>query len=229
MRWYFPSWNGDIRIRATDDGRQTVMTIIEPTAHELEVLAGCQNVFRAKGFMHGSAKLWKESGDAQRQEVTLDAPLLEIGLLLVGRLKPGVATLTAVTYESGIAKAMGSGEAGYLKWIAEAMKGDVGEVFAEASFRDTEGYAEKQALARAEEKAKQAEKEKAARAAEIEEASKRAANEAKEEAKKAEASQEGDPYRPVPKEEKKVEKKVEPVAASVKRPTSCCPGRARTA
>jgi hypothetical protein len=202
MLWYFPSWNGDVRIAAhPDNPRHTLLTIIEPTAAELEHLEAANSVFRAKGWTRRQ-KLWLTSEDPNRQEVTIEATLLEVGTYLVGKLKPGVATLTAVTTGDGNTTAMGTAESGYLKWISEAMKASGDDAPEDIMFRDQEGYAELQ------------EKKKEAKRAEEERKRERAEEKKRQEEEKRKAAEEA---------EKKKDEKEDKKAATVKRPTTCCP------
>jgi hypothetical protein len=221
MQWYFPSWNGDVRVESDpEDPRRSLLTVIEPTAHELELLDQANAVFRAKKWVHSSTKLWKLSADQTRQQTVVDASLLEVGLILLGRLKPGVATLTAITTEEGKVEAMGSSESGFLAWVGSRIQGDAGATPTMLNLRDEEGYARLQlAKKEAKRREEEAEKAKVAAAEAIEEAKKAKDAEiekakAKKEAKEAEA-----------KEAKKAKgaKGTEPAAATVKRPTTCCP------
>lgn len=97
--WYFPSWNGDIRVEADpeDDDKSTI-TIIKPTDQELKLLVELQAVFETRGYRKG--ELWDPKG-AERQTFELKAPLLQVGQLLLPKLKPTKQTLTAVTVAGG--------------------------------------------------------------------------------------------------------------------------------
>ncbi len=111
MRWYFPTWNGDIRAAVDPkDSERTILTIVDPTAHELEVLKLLAKIFRQKKWYSG--QLWKmpeepENDDpnrqhpAESQQRTIKAPLADIVPLLVKGYKPGDATLSAVVFKDG--------------------------------------------------------------------------------------------------------------------------------
>lgn len=211
MRWFFPSWNGDVRVAShPDNPKHTLLTVIEPTAHELELLTLTNNVFRAKGWVKGGSKLWKKTGDQERQETVVEASLLEVGLILVGRLKPGIATLTAVTTEEGHVEAMGSGEAGFPKWISLQIQGDAGAIPSEINFRDVDGYAERQTEVREEKEHAAQEKADAEKAEADAKTAKKKAEDEKRELAKLE-------------DEKKAAAKTDKAATTVKRPTPCCP------
>ena len=107
MRWYLPSWNGDIRAeQLPSDAGRTRITIIEPTVDELMTLGRLEHQFRDRGWYEKEAALWVPVQDrrrtgAKRQEVLLDASLSDVAPLLIEGYKPGKQTLTAVVYRDG--------------------------------------------------------------------------------------------------------------------------------
>ena len=116
--WYFPSWNGDVRIEThPDDQEKTLVTIIEPTNDELRVLKALAVLFGEKGWMNKRKTIWNPRGNKDRQETTIHAPLLDIGLYMIGHLKPGIATLTAVKLEDGSVTAKATAEKGFMAWL----------------------------------------------------------------------------------------------------------------
>ena len=114
MNWFFPSWNGDVRIAEhPDDNKKTIITIISPTEEEKRVLRSLASIFSAKGWMKRKT-VWNPRGNKDKQETVVDAPLVEIGKLMMAGLKPGLATLTAIKFQDGSVEAMGNGERGVL-------------------------------------------------------------------------------------------------------------------
>lgn len=104
MRWYLPTWNGDIRAEAK--GKETLLTIIKPTGDELMTLGRLEHQFRDNGWWKGDAALWLPVKDrrrsaAKRQEVVVKAPLEDVAPLMVADYKPGKQTLTAIVYRDG--------------------------------------------------------------------------------------------------------------------------------
>lgn len=104
MRWYLPTWNGDIRL--AEDGEKTKMTIIEPTAVELMKLGALEAAFRERGWWKLEEGLWvavkdKRRREAKRQEVLVDAKLADVAPLLVDGYSPGEQTLSAIVYKDG--------------------------------------------------------------------------------------------------------------------------------
>lgn len=107
MRWYLPSWNGDIRAEQAPDWEdRTRITIIEPTTAELLTLGRLEHQFRENGWYDADAALWVPVQDrrrkgAKRQEVIIAAPLNDVAPLMVENYKPGEQTLTAIVYRDG--------------------------------------------------------------------------------------------------------------------------------
>lgn len=116
--WYFPSWNGDVRIEThPDDEGKTLITIIDPTAEELRVLRAMATLFVQKKWLGKRKTIWNPRGNKDQQETVVEAPLLDIGLYMIGHLKPGIATLTAVKFKDGEVRAKATAEKGFLSWL----------------------------------------------------------------------------------------------------------------
>lgn len=162
MLWYFPSWNGDVRIAVDPkDEKRTLLTIIEPTAAEIERIESANTTFLAEGWTE-KERLWLPDGDPERQEVTIDAKLVEVGTVLVAKLKPGVATLTAVTKGDGKTSAMGISEPGYVDWILDALGAEADDSPTEVLFQDEAAAKQREKRKKKEQKRKEKEEKKAA-------------------------------------------------------------------
>jgi len=98
MKWFLPSHNGDIRVEGKSR-RRTLLTIHEPTPHELDLLNQFGRLFQERGWSKTTA-LWDPAGKA-KQTVTLKGPVAEIGAALVQGFKAGEQTLTAVVFRNG--------------------------------------------------------------------------------------------------------------------------------
>jgi hypothetical protein len=128
--WYFPSWNGDLRLEPeADSADKTRLSIVEPTAHEQIVLTGLEKVFREKGWWKGDEPIYAppKGWFKNRQTlvgVTIDAPLSDIGPLVARHLKPGISTLTAIKFEGGKIYAVEGVESELTDAVRIAMGGD---------------------------------------------------------------------------------------------------------
>lgn len=100
MKWYFPSANGDIRVEThPENPKHTLLTIIQPTPHEQDLLARFVRLFRERKWLDREW-LWDPLGE-ERQTVGLGIGLEVVGPLLVDNFKAGQATLTAVIFKDG--------------------------------------------------------------------------------------------------------------------------------
>ena len=96
-KWYVPSFNGDLRLAASPSSpRKTILTIVDPTEHEKEVVSTLSDLFVERSWLKKPIGKWMLGG-----EVFIDAPLDLVGPAFVAALKPGPAVLTAVKYASG--------------------------------------------------------------------------------------------------------------------------------
>lgn len=124
MKWYFPAWNGDVRIEVhPDDSRKTLITMIAPTIEELRIIGGLTEVFKKMGWLGNRKTIWNPRGNKDRQVTIIHAPLFLIGLFLAEKLKPGLATLHAIKLEDGTVTAMGAREKGIYNWFTSLFGG----------------------------------------------------------------------------------------------------------
>ncbi len=117
MRWYVPSWNGDIRFESAPDDR-TIVTMIMPTVAEIAKLVAMERIFYANGWLEGP--LWDPHGDKQVQVRLVSTSLVEVGKRILGAYAPGDAVLTAIRYEGGEIKIVESGS-GFWQKIGSAL------------------------------------------------------------------------------------------------------------
>ena len=90
-KWFIPSWSGDFRLEAETDARCRLI-VVDPTPSEIAQLGRFLTKARKRGFVPAIA------GVQPRGESTLsiDAPVVTAGKLLLGRKAPRKGILTAV-------------------------------------------------------------------------------------------------------------------------------------
>ena len=107
MRWYLPSWNGDVRIEAggTD---QCWLVVVDPTPAELLALAKLRVAFEKssltkKSWLLNDKEFWVQADykKGESQKTLINAPLAKVAPLVVKLLKAGKQTLTAVVLKDG--------------------------------------------------------------------------------------------------------------------------------
>lgn len=100
-----PSWHGDLRLEPNaEDKQKTTLTIVEPTDAEKIALGAIGGILTDRGWLKEPI-LELLSGDPYREnrtmDVILDAPLEEVGPVVIAALKPGPAVLSAVRFKNG--------------------------------------------------------------------------------------------------------------------------------
>ena len=100
MKWYIPSWNGDLRLVPDDtDKEKTLLHIEKPTEREKETLARMGNVFIEQGWLEEltlSKKLFRGI-----KPVVINAPLEKVGPVVSALMRPGPAVLTGILLKDG--------------------------------------------------------------------------------------------------------------------------------
>lgn len=105
MKWYVPSWNGDMRLEPhPGDKSKTILRIEMPTPDEERVL----NEIAGKAMRRKWLDKWEPFvssehpyRDANKWEFVIDAPLEEVGPMAAKIMRPGPAVLTAVRLVNG--------------------------------------------------------------------------------------------------------------------------------
>jgi hypothetical protein len=96
--WFFPAWSGDFRLVPGDEDGTSKLLVMEPTLHELKLLASFMAVARKKKWT--KEKLAADEAIDTRT-IVLAAPLTKVGPALVKITKPADRTLTAVSFKDG--------------------------------------------------------------------------------------------------------------------------------
>lgn len=100
MKWYFPSWTGDFRLRPNSKHPdETDLLISDPTLDEARLLNELGKTLVEKEWI----TRWKavRPGMLFARKTLIRAPLEKVGPLFLSVFKPGPAVLTAVQYASG--------------------------------------------------------------------------------------------------------------------------------
>ncbi len=96
MKWFIPSWNGDIRVESQGDGESTVLKAFSPTPAELEVL----EKFGAHCVKEGWVESWRKRW-GKEVSITIDAPFATVGAVAAQYMRPGAAVLTGISLRDG--------------------------------------------------------------------------------------------------------------------------------
>jgi len=96
MKWFIPTWNGDLRLEPADGGK-TRLVVLEPTAAEREALVRLGQALDREGWL---GERWRQRW-GKRVEVLLNAPLEKVGPLAADVIRPGKAVMTAMAFHDG--------------------------------------------------------------------------------------------------------------------------------
>lgn len=102
MRWFIPSWNGDLRLDPDPDSpkTKTLLSVVKPTEHEKEVLRALGASFVERGWFEKAVNL-DEVNWRGRRKIIINAPLEQVGPVVVKMMRSDPATLTCVKFKDG--------------------------------------------------------------------------------------------------------------------------------
>jgi len=104
MKWFIPSWNGDVRlVPHAESPKQTLMVVEKPTPEEQRLVNAVGAECAKNGWLKDWAIFDPKGGilSAKRWEFVIDAPLVDVGPIVASILRPGPAVLTAIRFENG--------------------------------------------------------------------------------------------------------------------------------
>lgn len=101
MKWYIPTWNGDLRLTPDKDNPEhTLLEIEKPTPEEKRVLDVLEKECRVRNlvdeWMPKSAGLFSST-----ERIVIRAPLTDIGPIVAKMVRPAPNVLTAITFKDG--------------------------------------------------------------------------------------------------------------------------------
>lgn len=94
MKWFIPSWNGDIRVEPKGEG--SLLRVFSPTPREKEALTSLGKQCVEQGWV----KKWKVRW-GKDTSVDINAPFEKIGGIITELLRPGPAVTTAIAFKDG--------------------------------------------------------------------------------------------------------------------------------
>lgn len=102
MKWFIPTWNGDLRlVPDKDNPAHTRLTIEKPTPDEKRILDVLGEECRKRGLVDAWEPEPKGGLFSQTKTIIIRAPLAEIGPVVAKLVRPAPNTLTAITFKDG--------------------------------------------------------------------------------------------------------------------------------
>ena len=97
MKFYIPSWNGDLRLES--DGKEGSRLVVhKPTPHEQKILKEFIRHAKAKGWTNNLPDVPFPN---DKSEVAISAPLSKASKILLKLTRPKKQTLTAISFSDG--------------------------------------------------------------------------------------------------------------------------------
>lgn len=119
MRWFIPSWNGDLRLEPdTKDPNITILTIVKPTAAEIITVNELGKTFEVLGWLDSWETVVKKRFMRSRS-FTVRAPLEKVGPIATSIMRPGNAVLTAIRFRDGMVETVSGKDFPALQELAE--------------------------------------------------------------------------------------------------------------
>lgn len=125
MKWFIPSWNGDLRLVPREgDDQKTTLRIEDPTPDEERIVNLIGEAAAKNGWLEWTPFSGKKGALSHRKafgavEFTLNAPLETVGPVVSKIMKPGPAVLSAILFKDGRV-VTSSGSLAELQAISEA-------------------------------------------------------------------------------------------------------------
>lgn len=101
MKWFIPSWNGDVRVEAGDSENLSRLIVHEPTPSELTALAKLSAEFEKRKWIKAPLHLESEAYRCGRVTRVVEAPLKKVAPVVIKMLRPGKQVLSAVVLKDG--------------------------------------------------------------------------------------------------------------------------------
>jgi hypothetical protein len=104
MKWYIPSWNGDLRLFPLESNeKHTVLEIERPTPSERKIIEAMTPEFVKRGWIEeGKIEVpAKHRLFSHAKQFELTAPLEEVGPVVAKLMKPQDAVLSAIKFRDG--------------------------------------------------------------------------------------------------------------------------------
>jgi len=102
MKWFIPSWNGDLRLVPSEkDPKHTTLAIEKPTAGERAIVAAMAPVFVERGWIDKLTVPPPHRLFDRAKCFELKAPLEEVGPVVAKLMKPQDAVLSAIRFRDG--------------------------------------------------------------------------------------------------------------------------------
>lgn len=120
MKWYIPSWNGDLRLEPhAEHADRTVLSIVKPTPSEILTVNEMGKTFEAMGWLKEPWELVVKKRFGRDKTIEIQAPLEKVGPIASALMRPGKQVLTAVRFSGGLVEVVSGQDPQALSALAE--------------------------------------------------------------------------------------------------------------
>jgi hypothetical protein len=120
VKWFIPSWNGDLRLEPDpSDPKLTILSIVKPTVAEIATVNEMGKSFEAMGWLEAPWETVVKGWFRKTQTFKLKAPLEKVGPMASAIMRPGKQVLTAIRFKDGHVETVNGQEPEALKELAE--------------------------------------------------------------------------------------------------------------
>lgn len=120
MKWYIPSWNGDLRLEPDPKNPVvTILSIVKPTPDEIATVNEMGKTFGALGWLKDPWETVEKKRFARTPRIVVHAPLEKVGPVATTIMCPGAQVLTAVRFKGGEVETVSGKKPEALKELAE--------------------------------------------------------------------------------------------------------------
>lgn len=119
MRWFIPSWNGDLRLEPDPkDPKLTILSIVKPTPAEVVTVNELGKIFHGMGWLP-SWEIYEKKRFQREKRFTVNAPLEKVGPIATSIMRPGNAVLTAIRFKDGVVETVSGKDLPALQALSE--------------------------------------------------------------------------------------------------------------
>lgn len=120
MRWFIPSWNGDLRLEPDPkDPSVTLLSIASPTLSEVLIVNQLGKACEGMGWLEAPWEEFVKKRFMREKRFRVKAPLEKVGPLATSIMRPGNQVLTAVRFKDGVIETVSGSDAPALEALAE--------------------------------------------------------------------------------------------------------------
>jgi hypothetical protein len=122
MKFYLPSWNGDMRLVSNKDPEGCTLTLVKPTPQELLAVGAFLRIAEKKSWWKGTAPAEGQPYEGKDMEIPLNAFISKASDALIRIVRPKDRTLNAIKFSDGHMEVVEGATVESLKVVEDAVE-----------------------------------------------------------------------------------------------------------